>query len=53
MSLSIKKTDKQNRVPRSGKGKYNVTVPRLFSFQRKRSVSKTLRQEWLENEIRE
>jgi hypothetical protein len=23
---------KQNRVPKSGKGKFNITVPELFEF---------------------
>ena len=44
-------TDKQNKVPRSGKGKYNVTVPVLYRFQKHKPEGTTLRQQWLEGEV--
>ena len=42
---------KQNKVPRHGKGKYDVTVPVLFEFQKNPRENKTLRQKWLESEV--
>jgi len=45
---------KQNMVPKGGKGKYNITVPEPFSMcRRSRSLKKTIRQEWLEEEARQ
>jgi hypothetical protein len=42
---------KQNKVLKGGKGKYNVTVPAPFEFDKNPpNKGKTLRQEWLEDE---
>ena len=42
---------KQNKVLKGGKGKYNVTVPQPFEFDKNPpNKGKTLRQEWLEEE---
>ena len=41
---------KQN-ILREGKGKYNVTVPVLFEFQKNPNESKSTRQKWLEAEM--
>jgi len=34
LKLAHKTSEKQNKVPRYGKGKYNLTVPVLFPFQK-------------------
>jgi hypothetical protein len=49
--LKKKVIEKQNKVPRHGKGKYDVTVPQLFEFQKNPREEKTLRQIWLEKEV--
>lgn len=36
---------------REGKGKYNVTVPVLFEFQKNPNEKKSTRQKWLEAEM--
>lgn len=47
--LAHKTTEKQNKVPKTGKGKYNLTVPVLFPFQKHPRQKMTL-QEWIEIE---
>lgn len=47
--LLIKKTAKQNKVPKDGKGKYDLTVPLLFPFQ-KHPRQKQSHQEWIDGE---
>jgi hypothetical protein len=42
---------KQNIVPKHGKGKYDVTVPILFEFQKNPNERKSTRQIWLEQEV--
>ena len=41
---------KQNKVLKGGKGKYDITVPAPFDFMKNPRDAKTLRQEWLEEE---
>jgi len=38
-------------VPKTGKGKYDVTVPILFEFQKNPNERKSTRQIWLEEEV--
>lgn len=49
--LSTKLCYKQNMVPKQGKGKYDVTVPVLFEFQKNPNERKSTRQLWLEEEV--
>lgn len=50
--LKEKLVAKQNLVMYGGKGKYDVTVPDEFGFmKRKPSHSKTIRAQWLEEEL--
>ena len=51
--LKGKLVGKQNMVRHGGKGKYDVTVPDDFSFMKRKNHGKTIRQEWLENELKE
>ena len=43
---------KQNNVRKNGKGKFDVTVPILFEFQKYPNEQKSSRQVWLENEVK-
>lgn len=47
-SLKEKLVYKQNMVSKTGKGKYDVTVPILFEFQKNPNERKSTRQIWLE-----
>jgi len=44
---------KQNMVPKGGKGKYNITVPDPFSMLKRKHNSKTIRQAWLDEDARQ
>lgn len=50
--LERKLIHKQNLVRKNGKGKYDVTVPILFDFQKYPNEGKSSRQAWLEEEER-
>ena len=39
---------KQNLVPKEAKGKYNVTIPSPYEFQKKTEKVKTIREQKLE-----
>lgn len=55
--LKKKQVDKMNKVPRHGHGKYNVTVPVPYEWQRKEQdqlregPKKTIRGEWVANQM--
>lgn len=50
--LKEKLVGKQNIVPKTGKGKYNLTVPEPPRFLKHKHV-KTIRQKWLEQDAYE
>ena len=50
--LKEKLVGKQNLVRQGGKGKYDVTVPNEFDFMKKPRNVRTIRQDWLDNELK-